>query len=223
MITKRFSLRNYSTEDNRLLRIETNRDGFTETGGTDYLRVLRKGVYGLKGGVSVKAGQSLVFNLSFKEGTMEPEVTNAVWEQPWVPSRAEYEKDVEGLRWVLLQENKSGINLASWFSLGSATKPDDANLITGFCSAVSGFGNELNPTGGTSFRSIHFDGMHVVLLSGKWSSLIILATREPGEAMINRLQGFLNEYERDHEKDLEAFDGRVGVFSDFKGRLRSRL
>lgn len=127
--------------------------------------------------------------------------------------------DIENIQYMLIIHKQNGLSL---FSQSFSNIPIDANLISGFLSAISSFGKEIgsnlkpemnlesNSTpmdGNQGLEELSYQQFKIVVKDGEFIRTAVLLLKSPGESMKKSVQKFNQKLEDTHK---EIFNNWIG-------------
>ncbi len=133
--------------------------------------------------------------------------------------------DIANLRHLLVLHQESSACIFQQ----SVSEELDANLISGFLSAISSFQAELKPeklpqaTVKTGGFELNYQDYKILVFQGDLINIALIFEEPPSDDFRERVQAFVKEYEDRYRQHLVAFRGNVTPFKDSAQFIADKL
>ncbi|MFX0186652.1 MAG: hypothetical protein ACFE8A_02830 [Candidatus Hodarchaeota archaeon] len=119
-------------------------------------------------------------------------------------------RDILNLRYLIVIQNKMGASvfnrkLGEWYM--------DSELIGGFLTAIQDFSSEIKQKK-IPIKRMEYKDFEIILEQGKYTFAALFIDGEETDWIRNKLQLFVEEFEKVHEKSLKHWSGELGSFRD---------
>ncbi len=124
--------------------------------------------------------------------------------------RKKYEHSI--LNFLIVTHKENGLALYQQ-QLGSVKL--DADLISGFITAIQSFGTEVSRKE-TLVKGLKYENYNIEIVTGTYTRAVILLNGKSTNELNKSLVNFVNEFERHYEKELKSFLGNISIFESTK-------
>ncbi|MEM2637011.1 MAG: hypothetical protein QXL15_01535, partial [Candidatus Korarchaeota archaeon] len=115
--------------------------------------------------------------------------------------------DIIGLKYVIILEKGTGISLVEY---AIDKKEIDSQLIGGFISAISSFGEELS--GKSGIAGIEYKNFYLAVADGERIRVIFALSERPSNEFNERALNLVKEFEMQYRNELDSFSGNIDPF-----------
>ena len=89
----------------------------------------------------------------------------------------------------------------------------DSEIIGGFLTAIQGFSSEIKKKK-IPIKRMEYKDFEIILEQGKYTFVALFIDGEETDWLRNKLQLFVEEFEKVHDKSLKHWKGELGSFRD---------
>ncbi|MFX1445752.1 MAG: hypothetical protein ACFFHV_20240 [Promethearchaeota archaeon] len=131
-------------------------------------------------------------------------------------------KDNLSLNYLMISDNKSGLNVYEQFFAGKSLDP---SLLSGFLEAIRNFGIELTGEYQKSETvKLEYQNSKILMNESKDFRLILIMSDNPSEAFINSITNLAKEIEKFYGPSLKNFrGGDITMFSGIRRLIEKHL
>ncbi|MBD3227301.1 MAG: hypothetical protein GF329_03860 [Candidatus Lokiarchaeota archaeon] len=124
------------------------------------------------------------------------------------------EKSLQSLRFILVHHKNVGVTI---FSKNFSENSLDADLISGFITAISSFGMELSGGQSIGIRKMEYESLKIVLQQGTYVNVGLILDDFPEQWLDLRLKTFVKALENQYKEDLKSWNGDVSPYKSIDG------
>ncbi|MHA1696554.1 MAG: hypothetical protein ACTSUG_14925 [Candidatus Helarchaeota archaeon] len=129
------------------------------------------------------------------------------------------EKSLQSLRYLLIIHKETSITI---YSVNFSEQKLDADLVSGFISAISSFGMELSGGQSIGIRKMEYESLKIVLQQGEYINVGLILDDFPEQWLDLRLKTFVKALENQYKPYLENWSGDVRPFKTI-GQLFTKI
>ncbi len=114
------------------------------------------------------------------------------------------------LQYLMVINKNAGLAIYQYdFSAGSNV---DADLISGFLTAIQDFGMEISRGEDSAMKKLAYKNFQIELEDGKLVKLALILQGQPIDYLTKKSKGFIKEFEEEYQDHLVDFTGNIQVF-----------
>ncbi|TFF88626.1 MAG: hypothetical protein EU549_02660 [Promethearchaeota archaeon] len=119
------------------------------------------------------------------------------------------EKSLQSLRFLLVVHKDVGVTI---FSKNFSENALDADLISGFLTAISSFGMELSGGQSIGIKKMEYESLKIVLQQGTYVNVGLILDDFPEQWLDLRLKTFVKALETQYKENLKSWTGDVSPY-----------
>jgi hypothetical protein len=129
------------------------------------------------------------------------------------------EKSLQSLRYLLVLHKEAGVTI---YSVNFSEQTLDADLVSGFLSAISSFGMELSGGQSIGIRKMEYESLKIVLQQGNYVNVGLILDDFPENWLDLRLKTFVKALETQYKQHLENWTGDMRPYRTI-GQLFAKI
>jgi len=120
--------------------------------------------------------------------------------------------ELKKLLYLILMKKETGIMIYQYNFIESNI---DADLVSGFLTAIQQFGSELNKKA-CSISKITYKGFEINIEDGNWARAALILDGKSSDSLNKRLSSFISFYENEYKEHFAQWTGDISIFHDSK-------